>query len=1078
MKNSEKIVTKMSLAKAITLIQSQCGINSSVSGMEFVTTFGVNSSFNVDISSFGSFYMDILGLTDQEVKDYIKNIQSDTFNPVKYGLPFCEKLTNHSPIIIDMMFEFIDLDAHIFYDSNFIMGVVKELQEIIMSFISIPMGEFQADPEILRCFVLETPIWRAGDKQYQSLRFQFPYTRVPNDIINGFVIKELVIALMEKDFIRKMTKTPTVTDWSIIVQKLHDFISMYGSKKFEHSAPLLLRSIFSLIIEYDVNDNIDNERDTPYYIDYEMCETINPLECSLISIGLLNIDDLSFNDKICNLPLILSVHFCAKFSQIIPGSIQMGDEILPQPFIASIAGSMQEEDQVTMFNSLMPMVSLDRFNLEHKYYWYTFGKVLYNIYNCSSIGYNIFLEYSSVELKDLCAATWETFGNEYYDIRIIMEFAQADSPQKFKLWHTEYCKPIVNQAKGGADMIVAELVKRMLILEFIFDREAGLWYYKRRGSLQKDIGALEFKNVISTRLKVPYYEMKETYERERDHAPTPDQKRIYKGLISEVEKFIAKLDDGAYLDKVIRAARGKMYDDNFTSLKDENLSVMSCTNCVIETYDKTIAYRPFMIQDYITKNTDIAFPISYNNMTPQVLYLIRYYAQVFVESDVWNTNGSHSSLCRSIFCGGNPELRLCYGELCHHILKCQASILKGGNEDKQFTNLIGPPNRSKSKYVEIKEKSLGRYCVDLPGECITIVKGKQSGAADPAIEQAKGGRLFNVKETSKHEPIDVSKVKKWTGNDRYYNRTLHKEGGSRNISGKLWHMSNVMGDEPNADEGYNIRKVIIPFDAEFTENPPYDELQQYIQKKFKMNESFSKKIPSLAQADLYLMYSFYDIYTTEGIKIQPRVVVETTERQKNSSDAYYNFIKEKVVIYSNEITKERDYSRSIGVFDLFVQYTRWYKTFAPSSFLSINQNDFRDEMLKMNRLGPLNEINQWPGVGLRTVNNTQQAGPGGGGGYALKPQVAAGNAFMNQHSNQNKDQPLFQPVNGMPIAQAYSQPIYTPPQQQNHHIEVASHIPLFNGQPMLHGTQYNGGILSSNSYMNLQQGQQHVQPVI
>lgn len=959
----------MSLTKAISLIQSQNGETATDSGIGFVTNFGIKSKFKVDLTSFGSFYLDILGLSDREQKIIHNNIHNDNFDSSQYGLPFCEEITDMLPIIIDINLEFVDNDCVTFYGSDFIIGIVNELQEIICSFIEYPQNDHNSDdPEQLRCFVLETPIWRDSDKQYQNIRFQFPYTKISKNILNGFVIKELIIGLTNKELIRKLTKMPIVTDWGQIIQKVDNSISMYGSKKTINSAPLMLRSVFTMISDYNIHDNIEDETSESYCVQYETYELINPLDCSLVNQCLINKTDLEFNDKLFSLPLMLSIYFCDKFSQIIPDSIQMGDEPVQKKFIASTSGCVQDEDQISMFNALLPLISRNRFTLECKYYWYTFGKAIFNIFNGSRIGFNIYMDVSSPDLQLLCEKTWTSFNNEYYDIRVIMEYAKNDNPDKYKEWHDTYCRPIVALAKGGKDMIVAELVKHMLRLECIFCRDSGIWYYKKNSCLKKDIGALELKNVISKRLRVPYYEMREEYEKARDEAPTPDQKKIYKGLIAEVDKFIGMLDDGNYLDRVIKAARGKMYDDNFTELKDENLNIMACTNCTLEVYDKAIINRPFMIQDYITKNTNIGFPVSYDDETAQVKALVQYYSQVFAEKDVYRHDGTHSHLCKSIFCNGNPALRLCYGELCHHVLKVNSSILIGGNDEKLFTNLIGLPNRSKSKIVEVKEKSLGGYCVDLPAECITIVKGKQSGGADPAIEQAKGARLFNVKETSKHEPIDISKVKKWTGNDRYYNRTLHREGGSRCISGKLWHMSNVIGDEPNADEGYNVRKVIIPFLVEFMEKPPCVGIEQYNQKKFKMDESFSKTIPSLAQADLYLMFRFFNIYCKEGIKNQPKLVKDTTEHQKQDSDAYYNFIKEKLVVfYVNENTKEIDRSKSMGVFDLFIQYSRWYKTFSPASFISINQNDFKNELIKEARLGPLNEINQWEGIGLRTV---------------------------------------------------------------------------------------------------------------
>lgn len=930
----------MSLRKSVDLIQSQLEDTITDSNIGFCTRFGVNANFSVSVLNVDAFYRDILELSSQETDKYFDSETSnEKFDPTQFGLPFCEKTGDSVPIIVDMNFEFPNHESTQFYDNNFLIGVSKVIQDTICSFAKVKDDSSGHAPE-MRCFVLETHIWTANNKQYQNVRFQFPFTKIPKTVLNGFLINEIIIELTNKDFVRKLMATPLITDWNRIIQKVDDCVSMYGCKKTQDSAPFILKSIYSYISdEFDIDSKIEDDRGEEFYLSYEDEEALEPCNSSLVGQALINHADIASNDKVFNLPLLLSIHFYSKFTSINADRIQIGVEAPVKLFIPKVPGFLESENQQAMMNSLLPLINPDRCTKAQKYHWYVMGKCIHNIYHGSNNGYILFCDLSDDDLKDECEGVWEKFASEYLDIRTLMEYAKQDSPEPFKVWHREYYNPLISRAVSGKDMLVAELVKRILCLEFLYCRETKTWYHKHRSFLKKDIGGLELRNTIASRLKPIYEELRGTYEDSRDNAPTPDQKKIYKGMIAEVDRLLDKLDSVDYLDKVIKASTGKLYDDNFTELRDENMNTIACTNVVLECYDDTICYRQGMIQDYITKSTRIAFPISYTDDTKQVKYLKKYYGQVHTDD-----------------------------EACHFFLKDMASFLIGGNEEKYFRNWIGESNASKSQVVKLIQAALGDYCIDFPNEVITISRGKSSGGPDPALEQAKGTRVAFVAETDRSEPLHVGKIKKYTGNDRYWNRSLHKEGGSRALTFKLIHMSNVIAEIPNPDEAYNMREVIYPFLSKWMENPPASEEEQYRQRKFKMDQNFSKQINSLAQAQLYLMFSYFPVYREEGIRKLPAIFKAKTEAHHREIDPFYNFIKEKIVfLHINELEKTPDLTKTLDIFSLFQQYRRWFQTFSPETPITVNQNAFKAEMMKESRLGCLNELNQWSGIGLRTV---------------------------------------------------------------------------------------------------------------
>lgn len=952
--------------KASQIIRSYNSSDQSSSGIQIVSSFGNKMEINIDILEVGNFYSEVLEMTARS-NELLLNDENHE-NSTQYGLPFCEKVTDRIPIIIDMLFQFPDNESFSFYDADFLIRITKIIQQVIDDTIICS----EEDKQDLTCFVLESNIWINDRTQFQKIRFHFPYTGISCKLNNSWIRDEIIADLNGTDILKSLKSVPKISDWNQIILKIENSVSIYGSKEKEDTAPLQLRSIFSSILDYDVEDReITNETNEDFYVCYEDAEWIDPMDCSLVKQCMLDENEYLENAKEHNLPLILSIHFYGKYSQVKKGAI-----VISEPKKIAIAskktGFTSSEDNVQQtYDELVSILSPDKTSPEYRYYWYAIGKVTHNIFGGSKMGLDKFISISHEDLKEECEEIWENFSNEYFDNRTLMEYVKEDNPEAYAEWHKHYCDQLVEPALRGKNMSVADLAKRVLILDFVYDRENKLWYRKKNSRLVKDTGCCEIREVIRNKLKNIFFEIRKDRERQRDEPDLSNERRkIFNSMVREVDNLIDKLDDVDFIDKVIKALTSKMFDDNLPRLKDQDLNTIACTNVVLECYDETICYRPGKIQDYITKCTNCAFPISYTSETRQVKFLLKYFSQVHCEPELYYDGHDHEHLCHSMFC----KEGFCHGEMCHFVLKDNASVLLGGNEEKRFRNLIGESNASKSQIIKLFQEALGEYCVDFPNEAITISRTKTSGGPDPALEQAKGARMAIVAETDKSEPIHAAKIKKYTGGDRFWNRSLNKEGGSSVLSFKLFHMSNCVAQAPNADEAYDMREVIYPHLSKWMANPPDDEIEQYRQRKFKMELGFSKKIKSLAPAMLWLMFTYFPVYKKEGIRQLPALVKQKTEEHQQEVNPYYNFIKEKIQrnIYVEGAEDEKiiDDSKTLNVNELFQQYRRWYPTFSPDTILNINQSGFKNEMIRQDRLGKLNEYNEWTGVSFRTRQQT------------------------------------------------------------------------------------------------------------
>lgn len=950
------------------IINSYKSEGENTAGLYFASKFGKEQEFNVDLLKVGEFYQEILELTDQHIK---KMEKENLVGEIRYGLPFCEKITTRMPIVVDMLLKFDDANSSVLYGSDFIVSCVQCIQKVIQDMIYCN----DKDGKDLFCFVLESDIWHDDNIEYQKIRFQFPYTGITPEIMRSTFYPQIINELKYSKIINKLHDVPIEADWSKIIIPVDKYLSLYGSKIKQNECLLKLRSVFESTIEFYIDD-VENEINEPYYIDYESYDLIDPLECSLIQDGSFQETyDFGDNDKEYSLPLILSVFFYDKFSKI------KNDAILITPMKKVVNQTKQknyfiaDENHQEIFDELIQYISPERCDPNHRHSWYKIGKILHNIFNGSNLGLEKWINVSHESLKTECSTHWDNFSSEFLDNRTLMEFVKEDNPEFYTEWHKSYYTPYIDPSLRGKNMCIADLASRVLVIDVLYDRENKIWYRKKKSRIMKDIGCCELRELLRNKLKNIFFDVKNNYEKSKaEDVQTNARQKFWDVCIKEIDCLLDKFDDVSFLDIVIRALTSKMFDDAFSTNKDENLNTIACTNVVLEVYDNTICYRSGLIQDYITKCTNIAFPISYTIETKQVLFLLKYFSQVHCEPRLYYDDHDHN-LCKSKYC----DQGICHGEMCHFILKDNASVLLGGNEEKRFRNFIGESNASKSQVIKLFQEALGDYCVDFPNEAITVSRQKTSGGPDPALEQAKGTRMAIVAETDKSEPLHAAKIKKYTGNDRYWNRSLNKEGGSRVLSFKLYHMSNVISPPENPDEAYNMREFIYPHLCKWEENPPEDEIEQYRQRRFKADPGFTKRIKSLAQAMLFLMYTYFDDYKEEGISILPEVVKQKTKEHQDEINPYLNFIKENLVanyIEDGSCGENRclDENISMSLTTMFNNYKKWYPTFSPESILKVNQSSFKKEMLKKDRLGKLNEFNEWTGISFRKRNNDNHRG--------------------------------------------------------------------------------------------------------
>ena len=893
----------------------------------------------------------ILAYIHNSTASYFQDLNSgnDDFNPTLYSYPVFEKIRESMiPIIVDMRFRFINSNkTEPLYNRLFIYKCVSLLQEIIMGLFRV---DASGDDEInknLLCFFIETDPWIDGEYKYFNLRFQFPFSKINIEYLNKLVISNFRKALTEDNIIKNYVNETPVDPLNVVIPYMEEYVCMYGSKNKQNDAPFHLKSCYGFIEDCDHIDLSLNEYDLPFFYNFadKHDDTVNFLDNTLVASNLIDKDELYY-DKFFNLPLILSVHFTNKILKVddkISISNISVDESKPKQKKTEV-GSAPSKDQYSQLLELIKLISPSRFTAYYKYDWVTIGKAIYNICNGRSNGLALWQEYTpDIELKSLAADIYDDFNTQILDIRTIKSYASVDSKEKFHEWMTDRYSYKLQSALTAQSLDVGDLISEILEQEFVYDRVNEEWYHFNGTRLVRDRKAYVLINYIVSKdgkVQTALNDYRQFLIKKSNENNDRTNKQVHELSIKKVSELLYKLADLNYVKRIVEACQVYMFDDNLYVNTDENLMTMACKDCVIECYDDCITVRPGRLQDYITKCTNISFPVTYDINHPKVQFVLRYLGQVHTEQ-----------------------------QLCHFFIKHLASLLIGGNLEKFFINWIGEANASKSQLLKFIQAALGEYCVIIPNHIITLNINSNTGKPEPALERAKGARVGFAAETDRTEKWHVGNIKKFTGNDVYFNRTLNKEGCERILSWVLIAMSNVVNDAPNADEAYFVREVIIPFLSKWVDNAPDSIEEQYKQRRFPMDLDFGNKIKNYGQAMLFVQYFYYPIYRREGIRILPDLVKRATMKHQRDLDVIFNFIHSKLqmVFVGDPKDKIPDQSKKSYVSELHSIYKRWYRAAYGSDIVPLDEFKFRDEMAR--RIGAPDDNGIWCGIVPKQLEN-------------------------------------------------------------------------------------------------------------
>lgn len=583
---------------------------------------------------------------------------------------------------------------------------------------------------------------------------------------------------------------------------------------------------------------------------------------------------------------------------------------------------------------IMDMLSDDRADSYES--WMDVGWTLFNIGEGHEEALNLWIEFSrrspSFE-EGKCEELWLKMELKNKTLGSLLYMAKKDSPDMYRAWREDNIRCWIYESlkePKPAELDVAKVVYKMFEGKFICsDAKKGIWYEFRDHRWRKMDGDIQLKRVILDDVGQEYRNYKAELARGEAENRGEDRKKCEERL-KRCTAIITALKTEKFVNNVVRMCKVYMHDSKFNRMMNENKKILVCENGVLDL--DLLLFRDGRPDDYATFSTGLYYTEYYSGDS-EVQELDDYLKKVFP----------------------NPKRR-------DYFLDFMCSCMKGGNIHKRCLFQTGGGDNGKSITTELLELTFGNgndgYFGKFPRELIVkSSRGNSSSGARPELARVRGKRIMGFDEIAETETIDIGVLKLLTGNDSFFTRTLHDEGGEIKPMFTLIAQFNEPPAIPAQDEATWSRVRVLDYESKFvkpqdiTKYPvPKSKSKQFEKKRFYADPYFSDKLPELANVLLWKLFRrFVESYNEKGL-VEPDEVKFSTNKYKAENDIYQQFI-------DSKLEKTEDLEEFIRMNDMFSEFKEWYKE-NHSSYRKepISKHKMKKEMLK--RLGEVNQESQ------------------------------------------------------------------------------------------------------------------------
>jgi len=453
-----------------------------------------------------------------------------------------------------------------------------------------------------------------------------------------------------------------------------------------------------------------------------------------------------------------------------------------------------------------------------------------------------------------------------------------------------------NTKSGCGDFDLARVLYQMFKDEYVCTSiKSGIWYqYKNNRWSEIDQGVTLRKH-ISTSLRELYAAKGQTsipvITRDDDDAAADadaDVENDYKDRTKRTLQIAILLTQTKNKNNIMIEAKELFYDGEFMAKLDINPYLLCFNNGVYDFKEKT--FRKGKPEDNISMCTNI----DYININSQTLY----------------NHKSIKTMMDEIYEFMNQLFPV--PELCKYMWQHLASTLMGTSTNQTFNMYIGVGQNGKSVLVNLMEKVLGNYKVDVPLSLVTDKRGKIGGVT-PEIIGLKGKRYAVLQEPSKDDILNEGVMKQLTsGKDQIQGRAPYMLATVSFIPQfKLVVTCNNLMKVNSTDHGTWRRIRAVPFLSLFTDKPKPGDFEKPYQ--FKLNKTIDEKFDEWKEVFASMLIE--ECVKTDGIVEDCDLVLEKSRDYQKSQDYISEFIEDRII---------KEDGGKVSKLDINNEFNTWY----------------------------------------------------------------------------------------------------------------------------------------------------------
>lgn len=476
-----------------------------------------------------------------------------------------------------------------------------------------------------------------------------------------------------------------------------------------------------------------------------------------------------------------------------------------------------------------------------------------------------------------CEKRWSHMRRSGLGVGTLHMWAKTDSPELYGEMVRESLRNLIMNSLTGTHHDVAQVIHHMYKHEFVCSSiKSKAWYIFRNHRWQHTDSGYILRSRISNEV---WYEFSNVslYNQQKSMASDMqvDQQR-YQEFAKKLIEVSQKLKNTTFKDNVMKECAELFYVEHFEEKLDANINLLGFENGVYDLDNQE--FRDGRPEDYVSFSTRINYhPLNVDD--PKVDEIYKYLAQVLTNYTVRD-----------------------------YVMKLFAMFLHGAIKDQKFYIWTGSGANSKSKLVELFERSFGDYCVKFP---ITLLTQKRvaSNAANSEVARSRGKRFASLQEPSEDEKLNIGLMKELSGGDKIMARSLFKEPIEFAPQFKMLLLCNQLPHVPSDDGGTWRRIRVVEFTSKFTEDPKGEN-------EFPIDLDLSKKLECWKECFMALLIEYYKKYAEEGIH-EPEAVLKCTTEYKNQNDHISSYI-------ADVLEPEAD--SFVSVTDVFAEFRSWVKS--------------------------------------------------------------------------------------------------------------------------------------------------------